>query len=73
MKACKAEAKSGEQKRQEKKALHTATHKAAVIQAVHKLDHKDGDVSSLTTRQIEAIAHEQNIGSLGCIHKDVIF
>ena len=63
MEACKAEAKSSEQKRQEKLekiALHTATHKAAVTQAVHKLDHclhhKDGDVSSLTITQMEAIA-----------------
>jgi hypothetical protein len=40
MKAGKVEAKSGEQKRHEKKAMHTATHEADVTQAVHKLDHK---------------------------------
>ena len=61
MKACKVEveAKSGEQKRQERTAIHTATHEAAVIQAVRILDH---NVSSLTTGQMEAIAFVH----LGC-------
>ena len=61
MKACKVEveAKSGEQKRQERTAMHTATHEAAVIQAVRILDH---NVSSLTTGQMEAIAFVH----LGC-------
>jgi hypothetical protein len=42
-----------------RKAMHTATHEAAVIQAVHILDH---NVSSLATGQMEAIAFVH----LGC-------
>jgi hypothetical protein len=60
--ACKEEAKSHEQKRQEQKALHVGRHRAGVIQAVQKLNPKDGDASSLTKGQMEDIAFVH----LGC-------